>query len=68
MMNRRNFAKQTGVFLLGSAAATQLPARAFMKNDQINIGVIGTGDRGGGLVKVIMFIVRRRWHFISMRL
>jgi len=53
MMNRRSFAKQTGVILLGSAAATQLSARSFMKNDQINVGVIGTGDRGGGLIKVI---------------
>ncbi|MEL6941788.1 MAG: Gfo/Idh/MocA family oxidoreductase [Bacteroidota bacterium] len=53
MMNRRNFAKHTGTILLGSTLATQLPARALMKNDQINIGVIGTGDRGGGLIKVI---------------
>ncbi|MEM8528527.1 MAG: Gfo/Idh/MocA family oxidoreductase [Bacteroidota bacterium] len=52
-MNRRKFTKQAGTILLSSAVATQLPARSFMKNDEINIGVIGTGDRGGGLIKVI---------------
>ncbi|ADF53310.1 putative hydrogenase [Zunongwangia profunda SM-A87] len=56
MMKRRSFVKRSSLGALGAMAAMSVPslnALSFSKNDSINIGVIGTGDRGGGLIPVI---------------
>ena len=51
-MKRRDFVASTGMAIAGVSA---MNAGAFYpsKNNVINIGVIGTGDRGGGLIPVI---------------
>ncbi|MGX1928557.1 Gfo/Idh/MocA family protein [Flagellimonas sp. 2504JD4-2] len=51
-MKRRDFVARTGMAVAGISA---MNAGAFYpsKNEVINIGVIGTGDRGGGLIPII---------------
>jgi len=52
-MKRRSFLKSTGMgafgFMAGFSPLTYLSGN----NEKVNIGVIGTGDRGGGLIPVI---------------
>lgn len=55
-MNRRKFMKDS--MLAGAGMALSVPyAQAFSRsmspNDVVNIGVIGTGDRGGGLIHLM---------------
>lgn len=51
-MKRRDFIVKSGVAVAGvSAMSAGMPY--FSKNRQVNIGVIGTGDRGGGLIPII---------------
>ena len=52
-MNRRAFIRNGGIVLSATPFISNTTLNTFSKNDQINIGVIGTGDRGGGLIKVI---------------
>ncbi|MGW9685046.1 Gfo/Idh/MocA family protein [Flagellimonas sp. 2504JD1-5] len=51
-MKRRDFVASTGMAVVGISA---IKAGAFYpsKNEVINIGVIGAGDRGGGLIPII---------------
>lgn len=55
-MKRRNFIKATGLGTLGmgllQSASTPFASLGYSK-DQINIGIIGTGDRGAGLIPYI---------------
>ena len=53
-MNRRKFVSSTSKGVLGTIAALS-PINSFSlnKNEIINLGVIGTGDRGGGLIPLI---------------
>jgi len=51
-MKRRDFVAKTGIAVAGIStinASVLYPS----KNDVLNIGVIGTGDRGGGLIPII---------------
>ena len=55
-MRRREFVIKSGLATVGvTASATAMDHVVLSKspNDTINIGVIGTGDRGGGLIPVI---------------
>ena len=55
-MKRRSFVKRSSLGALGAMVTMSIPslnALSFAKNDQINIGVIGTGNRGTGLIPVI---------------
>ncbi|MEM0992964.1 MAG: Gfo/Idh/MocA family oxidoreductase [Bacteroidota bacterium] len=52
-MKRRTFIQQGGVILGATPFVSSVGLTNISKNDEINIGVIGTGDRGGGLIKVI---------------
>ncbi len=62
IVNRRNFLKAGG--LAASGLALGLPGMSWSnplsKNDVINIGVIGTGSRGGGLIRVMKDIPQIR--------
>lgn len=51
-MNRRNFIERTG---LGIAGATAHPSLLLTKSevDQLNLGIIGCGSRGNGLISII---------------
>ncbi|TXN35616.1 Gfo/Idh/MocA family oxidoreductase [Flagellimonas hymeniacidonis] len=51
-MKRRDFVAKTGIVAAGIStinASVLYPS----KNDTLNIGVIGTGDRGGGFIPII---------------
>ncbi len=51
-MKRREFIVKSGVAMAGvSTMSAGMPY--FSKNRSVNIGVIGTGDRGGGLIPII---------------
>lgn len=51
-MKRRDFVTKTGIAVAGvSAMNTGILYPA--KRDVINIGIVGTGDRGGGLIPII---------------
>ncbi|MEM9888366.1 MAG: Gfo/Idh/MocA family oxidoreductase [Bacteroidota bacterium] len=52
-MNRRAFIQKGGILLSATPFAASLNFSKVSKNDQINIGVIGTGSRGNGLIKTI---------------
>lgn len=54
-MKRRSFVKKTGLAATALATAPPIFANIITKNvpRQINIGVIGTGDRGSGLIPYI---------------
>lgn len=55
-MKRRSFITKTGLATLGVASGSHLYAKPFSiigANSSINIGVIGSGDRGGGLSSII---------------
>ncbi len=53
-MKRRSFVKKSGMGALGTMALmSSLNSFSFSKNQTVNIGVIGTGDRGGGLIPII---------------
>ena len=54
-INRRNFLRTTGLF--GTSLTLGLPGVSlsghFFENDVIRIGVIGTGSRGSGLIRIM---------------
>ena len=55
-MKRRSFIKKTAVATAGIAGTSYLYGNilsGIKANETINIGVIGTGDRGGGLMSII---------------
>ncbi|WP_298495970.1 Gfo/Idh/MocA family oxidoreductase [uncultured Algibacter sp.] len=55
-MKRRSFIKKTAAVTAGIASSSYLYGNVLSSvntNDTINIGVIGTGDRGGGLMSII---------------
>ncbi len=56
-MDRRKFVKQSGIVGLGVLTTPSvlegLNTNLINKNDNINIAVIGTGDRGTGLIPII---------------
>ncbi|MCK5347299.1 MAG: Gfo/Idh/MocA family oxidoreductase, partial [Candidatus Heimdallarchaeota archaeon] len=55
-MKRRDFIKKGGVLSAGILASTSVIGAVSHKigaNDTINIGVIGTGSRGGGLIPIL---------------
>lgn len=53
-INRRKFLKTTGLSSTGILVGSSLlGSNVFKPNDTINIGVIGTGDRGQGLTTLI---------------
>nr|WP_298793722.1 Gfo/Idh/MocA family oxidoreductase [uncultured Allomuricauda sp.] len=51
-MKRRDFVSKTGLAIAGVSAMNAGVLHP-SKEDSINIGVIGTGDRGGGLIPII---------------
>ncbi len=58
-MNRRNFMIKGGLATAAIGSSTPLMAHMLQKesaNDTISIGIIGTGDRGGGLIPHIQKI------------
>lgn len=57
-VNRRNFIKSGSIALSGMAVglASTGYTKSVMKNDVINIGVIGTGSRGTGLIRTMQKI------------
>ncbi len=60
-LNRRNFLKSTG--LLGASAISGWPLtslKGYSSDEVINIGVIGTGSRGSGLIQVMREIQQFR--------
>ncbi len=61
-LNRRRFLKSTGVAFSGLTVglSTLSYSKAIAKNDIINIGVIGTGSRGTGLIRTIQNIPNLR--------
>lgn len=55
-MNRRNFVKKTGLATVATVSTGTLLATDFSSKsplETLNIGVIGTGDRGSGLIPFI---------------
>ena len=55
-MKRREFLTKGGLVSAGIIASTpvlQAMSKKMGKNDTIHIGVIGTGDRGGGLIPIL---------------
>ena len=52
-MKRRSFLKNTGMGACGVMAGFSPLSYLSGTNDKVNIAVIGTGDRGGGLIPVI---------------
>ena len=55
-MNRRTFAKKTGLAAVATVSTTTLLGTSFSSKsplETLNIGVIGTGDRGSGLIPFI---------------
>ncbi len=55
-MKRRSFIKNTAIVTAGVASSSYLYGNVMSNlnaNTTINIGVIGTGDRGGGLTSII---------------
>ncbi len=55
-MKRRKFIQQGGLAsaaLIAGTSAIASGRRTWGPNDMINIGVIGTGDRGGGLIPIM---------------
>lgn len=55
-MNRRNFVVKTGLATATLGTSTSLMANFAAidkRKDIINLGIIGTGDRGGGLIPLI---------------
>ena len=55
-MKRKDFILNTGGLILGSFSSTNLLANIHSSsnlNNQINFGVIGTGSRGQGLIKLL---------------
>jgi predicted dehydrogenase len=55
-MKRRDFVIKTGLVSAGIAATSTMGANiigSMKANDTLNIGIIGTGDRGGGMTPVI---------------
>ncbi|MGB5417497.1 Gfo/Idh/MocA family protein [Algibacter sp.] len=55
-MKRRSFLKKTGIATTGVLSSSYLYGnivKGLKANNIINIGVIGTGDRGGGLTSII---------------
>ncbi len=55
-MKRRSFIKKTAAVTAGIASSSYLFGNVMSNinaNKTINIGVIGTGDRGGGLMSII---------------
>ncbi|UII79432.1 Gfo/Idh/MocA family protein [Flagellimonas sp. CMM7] len=51
-MKRRDFVAKTGIVAAGISTINASALRP-SKNDVLNIGVIGTGDRGGGFIPII---------------
>lgn len=53
-MKRRSFVKKSSIGALGAIAAmSSFNSFSFSKNQTVNIGIIGTGSRGGGLIPII---------------
>ena len=55
-MNRRNFVKKSGLAATGVLAGASLAwssSLGYLSNSTINIGVIGTGSRGSGLIPLL---------------
>ena len=55
-MNRRNFIKKGSLLTTGLVASSSLlwgASKNYSANHTINIGVIGTGDRGSGLTPIL---------------
>ena len=55
-MKRRDFIEKSGLLSTGVLAGTSglwAANSSFSPNDKINIGVIGTGSRGGGMIPFI---------------
>ncbi len=55
-MERRKFIQKSGLLSTGVLAGTSglwAANNSFGANDRINIGVIGTGDRGGGMIPLL---------------
>ena len=54
-MRRRNFIKQTGLYSAGLMAGTSAlyGANKLNFNSSINMAVIGTGSRGGGMIPIL---------------
>lgn len=53
-MKRRSFVKKSSLGAIGAIAAmSSLNSFSFSKNQTVNIGIIGTGNRGAGLIPII---------------
>src|SRR5690606_20494010 len=52
-MKRREFVKKGSLALAATPVFSSMAASLHTKNDTINIAVIGTGDRGSGLIPFI---------------
>ena len=55
-MNRRQFLNNSALIGTGLLTGVELFSQAIPKigaNDTLNVGVIGTGDRGGGLINIM---------------
>lgn len=52
-MKRRDFVAKSGMAVAGISTVSATNMMFPSKNDEISIGVIGTGDRGGGLIPII---------------
>lgn len=50
-LNRRTFIKKGGALVAGAAIGLRAWGRNIAAGDKINLGVIGTGDRGLGLIR-----------------
>lgn len=51
-MGRRSFVVKSGIGAVGMIASLY-PLNSFFRNEIINIGIIGTGDHGSGLISII---------------
>lgn len=58
--SRRNFLKRGGAVVAGTALGLQAWSQETPASDKVNLGVIGTGDRGLGLIKELQAFSRFR--------
>lgn len=56
--SRRNFLKRGGAVVAGTALGLQAWSQKAPASDVVNLGVIGTGDRGLGLIKELQALSR----------
>ena len=52
-MRRRDFIRNTGVFTVGALTSGYAGVYRSKPFSDVNLGVIGTGDRGGGITRLV---------------